>query len=357
MVNSPLQSLWREAVQSFRSGRFLTIGVVMMAGSLTALALVGETLSADRARAADERFRRLGGYLRIIEENAEEPRSVLSRPVCDGLGRLPGVEASGSIGEQFSRPLSALGDRELQLFPASPGIRSVLGAIGIQDAGQGLIMADDLAESLGFGELTSILLSEEGSAVHVDIVAADLEPIRAGYDRGAFVIVPPVDQATTCIVAMEPASVGLADSLPAAFGATDVVAVPALIGGGLATSGEELWNQRATKNLWLVGALGFALVLAIAGWARRSENGLYRVLGLQQGEISMIRLIETSISSATGSMLGATVATGALWSGYSQALPFGWAASGLTLLGQLISCWFFSIAPWGSSPIDQLKDR
>lgn len=357
MVTGSTKALLREAIQSFASGRLLIIGVILIAASFTAVALIGEAISAERARVADIEFRQLGGNLRLIEENADDPGSVVSRRVCDGLSQLWGVEAAGSVGEPYLRTLSALGDRQLQVFPTSPGMRGVLESVGQLHTDHALVMSDDVVESLGFSGRDTVLLTEEGSVVSVNFTTADLEPLRPGYDLGAFAVVPPVDSATTCIVAIRPTAVDLAESLPAAFGKSDLVVTTALIGSDLVTTGAELWDERTTKSLWLIGTIGFALVLGIVSWVRRSDSALYRVLGLRFSEIAVIRLVETSMASLSGSLVGVFAATGALWSDYSQVMPFGLIAAGLTSAGQLLACWLLSAVLWASNPIDQLKDR
>lgn len=357
MVTRSTKALLREAIQSFVSGRLVIVGLILMAASFTAVALIGETISAERARAADIEFRQLGGNLRLIEENAEEPGSVVSRQVCDGLSQLWGVEAAGSVGEPYFRRLSAYGDRQLQVFPSSPGMGGVLESVGQLHTDNALVMSDDAVESLGFGGRDTVLLTEEGAVVSVSFAIADLEPLRPGYDRGALAVVPPVGGATTCFVAMRPTAVDLAESLPAAFGEPDLVVTPALIGSDLVTTGAELWDERTTKSLWLIGTVSFALVLGIVSWVRRSDSALYRVLGLQYSDIAAIRLVETSMASLSGSLVGALAATSALWTDYSQVLPFGLIAAGLTSAGQLLACWLQSAVLWAPNPIDQLKDR
>jgi hypothetical protein len=357
MVTSSTRALLREAIQSFGSGRFLAVGVVLIAAALTAVAMISETVSAEYARIADVEFRRLGGNIRLIEENAQDPGLVLSRQVCERLSRVSGVEAAGSVGEPYFRTLSAFGDRELQIFPTSPGVSQVLASIDQPHGNFDLTMSGDLVESLGFTGRDTVLLTDDGTVTSFAFTAADLEPLRVGYDHAAFATVAPTGNATTCIVAMAPAALDLAEGLTAAFGKENLVVTPALVGSDLATSGAELWEHRTTKHVWLLGTIAYALVVGIVNWTRRSYAGLYRVLGLRRGDITAIRFAESSIASLIGSALGATLAAAALWPRYSHGLPFGWVAAGLTTAGQLAACWLISPVLWGPNPIEQIKDR
>ncbi len=351
----------RESLHNLAAGRASTVTVIGLACLVIGATFFVEAQSAESSRGEFEAFRSAGGYLFVIEPVSMSPPAVVPRlrlEPCERLNLLDNVVAAGSLGTGAEETLVNATDVALRLQGVSPGMYNVLRSIGL---GPQVGTADLLA---GAAHLNRMGV-RSGSAVGIDtrgvhtIYEAPLESLAPGFGSVVMASQAPSGTGDACYVALEPKALDTASSLRSAFGRSDTILRRILAGAELAGSPLEDHAERSGRHLWLISAVLFAAVARYVLWARRSEIGLYRSLGLMPSDIRLLVFVELLSAAALGSLLGVISAriVIATTDYHNDSIVFGWLGAALTFVALIAASAAVSASIRVRNPLDALKDR
>jgi hypothetical protein len=357
-----------EAFAAVTSRLWISGGLVLGLAALLAAVAVAETNAAVAARVYEDGLVTAGYSTLIIEQSDQVPATPLSTTDCAATSGIDGVGPVVSIRQPVSMPGWARRGPDLTVIPIGGGIVAFLGSIdptGIQSWRTAQTFVDR-GSSAASGSSPEYLLPlyPLGRRVDTTAIAVELDALGPGAS-GAMVVGDtqpgPVDACALFVPSDFRDTV--ARSIEVAFPAVSGFSQRwALTGADRLDSPRDRFEGRPTKDIWIAAAAVFTGFWLFYLRLRRSEHGLYAVIGLSPVAITVLTVIELLAIALTASILAAAVlGLAALRAGTpSQFLAIG-AEGGIRTL---IACVLIS-AIWSAyaasrtttSTIDALKDR
>ncbi len=360
---TPMHRLVAEGVDNAWRGRFISVAVGAVVAAVTFVSGWLDASAVGSAMEEESAFRGAGGYIvRIAPASSGSTDAVelLRRSDCERLAGSDLVEAAGSTSIGVDTPLVAQPAESLSLFSVSPGFLAVVASLrsgGTLDAipTDGIVVAADRAAALKLvdGEQMAV-----GDLAPATVAVEPLATLAPGFGSAAMTVVPPVGEATTCYVAVAPASIARAPSLRAVFGRDDLSVERVLAGADLVEPAhEQLTSRRSRHSTWLGGLIVFGSWLAVV-WIKRSDRALYRALGVTPNDLRLVLASEglaiVAIGAAVGVITAVVVSSTTVG---AVAASVGWWSSVAALAAASAGIIGASLLARPGNLLEHLKDR
>lgn len=312
-MNAARGALRREACQSLRSGRGKTwssLAVIMLCvlGSV-----VAELSTVAALRTAEDAWVEAGGRLVLASSDGG-----ISSTSCEDAGRLGGVAASVSL-ERTPQVVESIGapGEAFGLGVASPSILTFFALSNA--AGDELLLSPRVSalvpgptvvlrdapfrESSATGDGASALVPGHAYPVLRDVPLGSLGP---EFERTAVAVDGRPGFREHCIVRADPGQVAavaavLASQLETRPGDTLTVRRGVALGQLERDFGAE-FDSRAIAALPWLAALVVGLFAVAAHWMNRTENAVYAIVGLDDGQIDVLRTLQWLLTWALASV-------------------------------------------------------
>lgn len=308
-----------EGVRSARSGRWLSVSLVLLAATAFAGSVGLDLHTYARTAAQLEEWEQAGGRVIVVRNAAEG----IAWQDCIDVGAVPGVAGAVPVVRAQSRYTPAhTPDSARSLSITSPQIWGFLD----QPAQPGEILVSSRAVGIPgpYLRLTpapataGVETTQTGPSAQADLPAYPLS-VSTGLDltwlgevhgTGLVAVTARAPEPGECFVRAEPgAEQQLARALPALLtrpgAAAPTHADPLLPQGAFPRDLDQELRERPTQDL----ALGAGVVLGVIGilmqWIQRGGNALYRAIGLSQRHLVAARWAEWMVLMLTGILLGA----------------------------------------------------
>lgn len=186
--------------------------------------------------------------------------------------------------------------------------------------------------------------------------------LSPGYARAALVSTVPRGVGRACFVALAPASADVAvasGALASAFAGQTTIVRRVVGNTELITASSDRFARRVSAAWWSWAACAVAVAWRVVVWLKRSDQALYRSMGLRWTDMYLLRVVEGWALVALGGMLG-VVAGGALASalhmGRSAVLIGIWSGVA-SVAATLAAVGLVSLLVREADPLADLKDR
>lgn len=336
-AGAPLSQLMREAVTSLASGRAAALTVIMCSAVCIWVASYYEARSVEATQDTHEQLNKDGGFLYSVSVPELGSRALsrpLSRGACERLDRLPGVAGAGSVDDSVTVRTVAAPQEWLEVATITPGLFDVVSTY-VQTLSYS--PQEFLAEPSRIADVgSSAGLAVRDLGVR-PVNATRLRTLSPGYARVVFEVGAPAGPTESCLVALEPRALHVAQALPAALGRPDLVVRRVLAGAELIPSPLETHRDRQTRHLWWGGSLLAAAAFRFVLWTRRGDMSVYRMFGVASFDARLILVIELVLGCSVGAALGAVAARLSLIGFAPLSIRFGWYGSALAYLGLLLA--------------------
>ncbi len=215
---------------------------------------------------------------------------------CSALAGRDVVVASGGLRLDDPRPVNTAPGTLFQIGHATPGVIQVwygLNAAPVIKRDTGLIVGAAVAEELGLREGFMVGIADEKPMP----VASVLSPGGRYPQADRWIIVPtaPVGSIDQCWVEFTPGSRDAGEaSLAYLLGGSSLdmdIAALADLDEFSFDPVSELAN-RPQASAWMVAGSALTVLIALVAWLRRSELGLYRVLGSSRAALWLMSQLE-----------------------------------------------------------------
>lgn len=271
---------WSELRSQVAAERWRGVILAVLAAALVAAVVVVELTAIHRALEADAALQAAGRDVFV----ATPTRSGgFGAARCSALGANPQVVAAGgfTLRDETTALAKAPGD-PLRLVGVTGDLPTILtGQPSALAPGIALTATD--ADRLGVADGDPVTLIEQ----HAPVSARVLDVTARVADPGPWVMhqVAGDPELDACWVEVRPGGVTAAKDFVASsltVPGAEIVVVPLLGEDRLRQSPLAQYQQRATKNMWLLVGAGLGLLFALVLWFRRAEVALYRTVGVSR---------------------------------------------------------------------------
>lgn len=359
-----LRSIVTEGLRNAAHGGARNVVLVVIVTFVTATPILAESLTLQQLRDDETALWAMGSHVILASSDGG-----IDGALCEKASVSRAVLESGAA-RRLSEPLlvANLADAPVTYTEVTPGFLRIDSLLerGSSTTLSGLVVAESTAESLGVS-LDEGFLVRRGAmeaVIHPESIET-LDYATNRYATGVLAISPRTGQFDTCFLLAAPGYLDVAMSGVAASVFTQDGISEAEVNGLLDTARDfEQLNRRIDNRLTRWGGLvaGFlaGLVWTLSALARRPEAGLYRSLGLDVFELTLLRFIEVlSLGFVTAAF---STLTGAIASRYLDIDPdlAVWATTsvvGVSLLFGLLVLIIAVPTTWLGDPINLVKDR
>lgn len=330
-----LSSAAGEGVRAWRHGRWLTWIFGLLLVVLFGVPSVVDAVQVDRLVKDERAWVTAGGRVFVVTNDQE---GGVSRAACEGLVRIPGIDAAASLTRLADRTgLAQAPDANLPVVAAGEGIAHL---VGTGPLGGGVLLPSVVATALhlhagahlkfvpsantsGNGTLGTVNrplvvgATDRGVPTEPVDVAAVADLSLLGDEFASAVVVPTsaTGLAATCYVRVR---AGYAESsrkaLPALLATNGVGAVVGerLFGGSFARDYSSEYRDRPLRSApWVAGGIAAVLWLLVR-WIRRGQDGLYATLGADWSTRAVLRGVEWLCVVATSQVVAGVGVVAAL---------------------------------------------
>ena len=343
-------------------------GLVLGLGALLAAVAIAETNGAVAARVYEDGLVAAGYSTLLIEQSDQVPGTPLSTADCAATGRIDGVGPVVSIREPLSVPAWARRGPDLTVIPVGGDVVPFLGSLdptGMQSWRTAQTFVDQ-GSSAASRSSSEYLLPLYPVETRVDTTALAVELDGLGPATSGALLVADMQPGPVQACALfvpgdfrETVSRSIETALPAVSGFSQRWA---LSEADRFEAPRDRFEGRPTKDLWIASAAVFAGFWLFYLRLRRAEHGLYAVMGLSPGSITLLTIVELLAIALTAGIVAATVIGLAAVRADtpSEFLAIGAGSAVRTLIACVLisAVWSASAASRSSSStLDALKDR
>lgn len=273
---------------------FGLLATIVLCGSALGTVHVGaDALEQERS------FQQRGGNVWLVQ--SVSPAGI-SASECEALATSSGVSASGGIvGSVRSEFRVHPNLQALSVLDVTPG----LGKVWLSQDISGVWLGNELAD-LGQGAPGHRLFTEGGESVEIGGVLPEALPVGS-LNSSLVRVVPPAGNVAECHVAMSPGSFHLGTSLVGAAFSDQVRAQPYLERPAGVLTGAERWHQWIDLKPWAIAAGILSVIFLLLSITRRSEIGIYRLLGAPPLHIWLLTILEAIVLMIFAASITATV--------------------------------------------------
>ncbi|ADG73020.1 conserved hypothetical protein [Cellulomonas flavigena DSM 20109] len=295
-----------EAARNLLSGTTHALRYALVLALVLGALVAAEVATVDELLTRAAAYRASGGSVLTLEAVGQ-----VDGRACEAIGELPGVRAAGALRTRTEPLVSTLLPRgPVAAYSVTPGLLEVVGAR--QVATPGVVLADDVAESLGLSARSTLVTTAGTTTVRGTYAWPD-DGRRAGFGYAA--LVPddtgvPYDQ---CWVEAWPVPTDLANVLrstllPAPDGMSEVRSSRLNTSLGAHFDGEALYTGRVTRYAAVAGLVAGLLVGLASALGRRLELASARHVGVTRRAQHAQVLVESSVWVLAGGVLAGAAA-------------------------------------------------
>ncbi|CAN5533205.1 hypothetical protein BH20CHL7_BH20CHL7_12120 [soil metagenome] len=292
---------------------WLTGGLILGLAALLVAATVAEANEALSARVYEDELVTAGYSTLIIERSDQVPGTPLSTADCAAIAGVDGVGPVLSVRQAVSMPGWAPRGPDLTVMPVGGDIVAFVGAIdptGIQSWRTAQTFVDrGSSASSGSSPEYPLPLFPLGRRVDTTAIAVELDALGPGASGALLVADSRSGRVDACalFVASDFRDT-VARSIQVAFPAVSGFSQRwALTNADRFSSPRDRFEGRPTKHIWIASAAVFTGFWLFYLRLRRSEHGLYAVIGLSPVAITVLTIIELLAIALTASILAAVV--------------------------------------------------
>lgn len=356
-----------EGVANGRSGRWISLIVVVTVAWVTACVGLANALEVNALARAEDAWIRAGAFVMSVEPGSSEGGNSIDVAACEQLNQVAGVEASfaSTLTGATNRPRNAPGMRTT-LTQVSPGIYPFLGVD--EPRGVGMVASVAAMELAGItnGEETIFRrIQMSGDSTDFQATAVIVNGVGLGPALQGSFMMPTllVGEADSCHVRTDAAHVAAAtlyvsQALSAPNGSLAVVR-PLVPQDPYGIDFTTVYSWRILRWAWLGGALMITALWGLVQRARRTRHAIYQTFGVHTRARLVMEFTEWAVLSLPGIAWGWGIATtlaiglgadpGTSLAQITLQIIAVWCAASLAVIG-------IGLIPVGTL-LDALKDR
>jgi hypothetical protein len=298
-----------EALANLRASPLRTAICLVVAGLAGAFAVAAPAFDVGRIAAYDEELIRQGVNLFTVYR---DDGLGLDAARCDSLRSLPAVRAAGGVANA-TRVVSAVdAGVSFDLIEASPGFAATMWPAWQQEADDGLAAAGArVADRLGISDSGFVAHLDRGEIGRTLVRAADGTARAPELSNAVVVPVAPVGRLAQCWVESQPGSRAQVEALLVGWfdEPARMLVTAAMRDEQIAASPADQLADRPSQWSPLVVAAVIVIFQAALWLARRTEIGLYGLLGLRRGRLAAMVSADFLFSTAVPLAAGSLIAT------------------------------------------------
>ncbi|MDR2566800.1 MAG: hypothetical protein LBC97_12270 [Bifidobacteriaceae bacterium] len=327
----PLRLAVSEALANLRASPAKTLTSCLVGLMAGAAVVTAPALEVSRIAAYNDELVAAGANLFVVQR---DDRQGLDAGRCDSLRSLPGVIGAGGVASVRRAVSSVDSGVSFDLAKASPGYAALVWPAlrGQPDTGMAVVGAR-VASRLGIADSGTLPYVVARVNERVEVMAAPGQPRSS--EQGNLVVVPvaPAGQLQECWVEAAPGARENVELLLLGWfdEAARTLVTPGVLGEPLDSSPAGQLAARLSGWVPLAAAAVLALFQAALWLGRRTDMGLYGLLGLRGGRLALMVASDWAFTAL------APFAAGALLAG-------AWLAPQLAGVVLAVTAWDFARA-------------
>jgi hypothetical protein len=272
------------------------------------LVVVAPALDVSRIVATNDQMVAVGVNLLVAQRDDREP---IDAALCDALRSRPGVLAAGGA-TSSKRVVSAVDSGlSFDLVQATPGYAAVIwpDLQGLPEANHGLA-GHRVAEQLGVADGAGVPYVWGATTGFVEAAAAPGQARAADHTNSIVVPVAPVGSVVQCFVEAEPGARAALEQLLLGWfdQPANMLVTPLVTALSFGADPDTQLTNRFSRWIPLAAALVLAAFTTALWLSRRTEVGLYGLLGLRGVALTVMVTTDYVLTVVTPVFAGALAA-------------------------------------------------